>query len=280
MAENIDQYWSMTEGVFNCLIDKKRSLAFKKAIQRTVKKGDVVVDMGTGSGVLAMFAAKAGASKVYAVEIDKNNIKTLRQTFEQNSLSDKIQVVEGDITKIRLPEKVDVVIGEMIATALIEELQVIAMNNILRSAKDNCRVILSTYETFADLVFNQEKYYNCNFKILRYEYPDTKELESNSVTRKVLIDKSDFSVIRKNLKVNTTIDLKVSRDGIINGIRLSGQTTFFDGSKLGSTFAYSYPLILPIENTKVSKGGVFTLKIEYTISGGLQSLSYNLTKAN
>ena len=61
MENNTEQYWSMTEGVFNCLIDTKRSIAFKKAIQKTVKVGDVVVDMGTGSGILAMFAAKAGA---------------------------------------------------------------------------------------------------------------------------------------------------------------------------------------------------------------------------
>ena len=54
MAEKTKEYWSMTEGVFNCLIDEERTKAFEKAILNTVKKGDIVVDMGTGSGVLAM----------------------------------------------------------------------------------------------------------------------------------------------------------------------------------------------------------------------------------
>jgi predicted RNA methylase len=45
----------MTEGVFNCLIDKKRSLAFKKTIYNAVNKRDVVVDMGTSLGILALF---------------------------------------------------------------------------------------------------------------------------------------------------------------------------------------------------------------------------------
>ena len=65
------EYWSMTEGVFNCLFDKKRTLAFYNAIKKSVKKDDVVVDMGTGSGVLAMFAIDAGAKRAYAIESDK-----------------------------------------------------------------------------------------------------------------------------------------------------------------------------------------------------------------
>jgi protein arginine N-methyltransferase 7 len=125
----------MTEGVFNCLIDEERTMAFAKAIAATVRPGDVVVDMGTGSGVLAMLAARAGAKKVYAIEIDRSNIATLNAVFRANALEDRIVLIHGDVCKVDLPEKVDVIIGEMIATALIEELQVPAMNNMLRFAK-------------------------------------------------------------------------------------------------------------------------------------------------
>jgi hypothetical protein len=128
-------YWSMTEGVFNCLIDEERTMAFAKAIATTVRPGDVVVDMGAGSGVLAMLAARAGAKKVYAIEIDRSNIATLNAVFRANALEDRIVLIHGDVCKVDLPEKVDVIIGEMIATALIEELQVPAMNNMLRFAK-------------------------------------------------------------------------------------------------------------------------------------------------
>ncbi len=268
----------MTEGVFNCLIDTKRSLAFRKAIQKTVRKGDIVVDMGTGSGILAMFAAKAGAKKVYAVEIDKNNIQTLRKTFEKNGLSDTIEVIEGDITKVKIPEKVDVIIGEMIATALIEELQVLAMNNILKSAKNTCKVLLNTYETFADVVYNNETYYGHDFKILRYEYPEIKNLHSTSFTKKESIDFSNFTEMRKNLNVKKNIVFKIKKSGIVNGVRLSGETTFSDGSKLGPTFAYSYPIILPIETLSVTKGNELAFQISYKVCGGLQSLNYFIKK--
>ncbi len=277
MKKAPEQYWSMTEGVFNCLIDKERSIAFKKAILKTVQKNDVVVDMGTGSGILAMFAVKAGAKKVYAVEIDKNNIDTLRQTFEKNGLSEKISVISGDITKIKLPEKVDVVIGEMIATALIEELQVPAMNNVLKFTKKNFKVLLSQYETFLDVVDNNESYYGCDFKIIRYEYPDMKILKSKVFSKQYSVCKTDFSKITNNFKVRKHFDIEITRSGTINSLRLSGVSTFHDNSTLGSTYAYSYPIILPIDDTVVQKGDKVSVDISYTISGGLQSLKYSLS---
>lgn len=273
-----NQYWSMTEGVFNCLIDTVRTKSFSKAISRTVSKGDVVVDMGTGSGILAMLAAKAGAKKVYAVEIDPNNIKTLRSTFKKNGFDNVIEVIEGSILEVLLPEKVDVVIGEMIATALIEELQVLAMNHILKFAKKDVKVLLNKYETFVDIVYNKNDYYDFSFDILRYEYPDEFDLKSKCYSDKILVRSFDFSSPVKNLSVNVRLEIPIKKTGFVNGIRLSGKTTFYDGSTLGSTFAYDYPLILPIVETVVKKGDSFKVNLKYKICGGINSLKYAILK--
>ena len=63
-----------------------------------VKKGDVVADFGTGSGVIAvLIAAKTNAGKIYALEKQKIMCDLAKKNAEHNRLGDKIEVVEGDI---------------------------------------------------------------------------------------------------------------------------------------------------------------------------------------
>lgn len=79
-----------------------------------VKKGDVAVDFGTGSGVIAvLIAAKTEAAKVYALEKQKIMCDLARKNAEHNNLSDRIEVVEGDIAqadKLIGKESVNVVV--------------------------------------------------------------------------------------------------------------------------------------------------------------------------
>lgn len=63
-----------------------------------VKKGDTVADFGTGSGIIAvLIAAKTNAGKIYALEKQKIMCGLAQKNAEYNGLSDRIEVVEGDI---------------------------------------------------------------------------------------------------------------------------------------------------------------------------------------
>lgn len=268
----------MTEQTFYCLIDRERTIAFKKAIKNTIKKGDIVVDMGTGTGILAFFAAAAGAKRVYAIENDSHHFDKLTKNIALNGYQNKIVLISGDVTRMTMPEKVDVIIGEMIATGLIEELQIPAMNNVLKYAKRNVRVLINHFENYVDLVFNKDTFYKHKLQIIRYEFPDFPCLKSVPFSDKYLYSKIDLSKVNKNNRIDKEIIISIAKEGLINGLRISSKSIFCDGSTLEGTCAYSYPLIFPLEDLRVKKGDKFRVNLSYRLCEGLEKFKYNVSK--
>jgi predicted RNA methylase len=100
--------------------DTARTEAFKRAIDSVVRPGDIVLDVGAGSGILSVFAAQAGASRVYAVE--RTTIAVLAQELAAaNGVADVVQVIQGDLFDIDLPEQVDVIVSEWLGGFGIDE---------------------------------------------------------------------------------------------------------------------------------------------------------------
>src|SRR5688500_18130745 len=91
--------------------DRPRTDAFAAAIREVVRPTDVVLDVGTGTGILAMLAARAGARKVYAV--DQSDIAdAAARLVVENRLADRVEVIKGQASELQLPEKADVLISE------------------------------------------------------------------------------------------------------------------------------------------------------------------------
>lgn len=100
--------------------DRVRNEAFQRALGKIVKPGDVVLDLGAGTGLLSIFAAAAGARRVYAVE--RTAIADVaRQMVARNGYSDVIEVVAMDVEDARLPEKVDVLVSEWMGGFGVDE---------------------------------------------------------------------------------------------------------------------------------------------------------------
>lgn len=98
------------------LRDRARTQAYRAAINRQAP-GRRVLDIGTGSGILACFAARAGATRVYAIE-RTSIIKVAIELAATNGLADRIRFIRGDSTAVRLPMRVDLVVSELLSNDL------------------------------------------------------------------------------------------------------------------------------------------------------------------
>jgi SAM-dependent methyltransferase len=100
--------------------DRIRTEAFRRAIRSAVRPGDVVLDVGAGSGILSVFAAQAGAARAYAVE--QTSIAVFAQELAAaNGVADIVRVLQGDVMDIELPERVDVIVSEWLGGFGIDE---------------------------------------------------------------------------------------------------------------------------------------------------------------
>jgi precorrin-6B methylase 2 len=134
------------------LNDQRRTQAFIEAIQRLVKPGDVVADLGTGTGVLAATAAKAGARRVYAIEAGAVRHQAER-LFQGNGLSERVEIVPGWSTQVTLPAPVDVLVGELLGNDPFgEDVAAIFRDGVSRFLKPGGKVIPATVELWAALV--------------------------------------------------------------------------------------------------------------------------------
>jgi type I protein arginine methyltransferase len=88
------------------LKDAVRTRAYQRAIEENpdMFKDKIVMDIGCGTGILSIFAARAGAKHVYAIDNAEIALYA-REIIKRNGLSDKITVLKGKIEELELPVK-------------------------------------------------------------------------------------------------------------------------------------------------------------------------------
>ncbi len=92
--------------------DEVRTGAYHAALQRAVRPGAVVLDVGTGAGMFALLACRAGARRVYAVE-GEDIVHLGRQLAAANGLADRMEFIQGMSTQLKLPEPVDIIVSDI-----------------------------------------------------------------------------------------------------------------------------------------------------------------------
>jgi SAM-dependent methyltransferase len=128
------------------LADDDRNRAYRAAIEGTGLAGKRVLDIGAGSGLLAMMAARAGARRVYACEANEALAATAREIVAANGFADTIQVLVSHSTKLDahrdLDGGVDFIVSEIFSHELIGEGALASLHHAAtRLAKPGARIL-------------------------------------------------------------------------------------------------------------------------------------------
>ena len=213
------------------LNDSTRMEAYRQAIHKTVQEGDVVLDIGTGCGIMAMFACQAGAKRVYAVD-NADIISVAQQLAQENGYSDRIIFIKKDLRLLSLPEPVDVIVSELIANAVIgehmEELISLCRDKFL---KPGGRIIPQQVDLLVAPVQAPEIYLKLKFpasEIYDLDFSKAERVALNNISSEQLQPQHIMlnaqcayqaqSQVMANIKhVESQLTYKFEQDGILHG---------------------------------------------------------------
>jgi predicted RNA methylase len=215
-------------GTQACLYDRQRVEYLKQAIFEAVHPGDVVVDAGSGTGVLGLLAVQAGASKVYCIEPNTEYTEVIKRNAKTNGMQGRVIVIQGDATSISLPESVDVIICEVISGGFFYEPQLQIMHNMRRFLRPGGRAVPAAMDNFIELVDAQDELYGLKFN------HDTRHQTLNDIS---LTTKSKFLAVDflQNVPFSISAEkiLRCITPGKANAIRVP-YAIYFSDSVIGT----------------------------------------------
>ena len=271
------------------LDDAARTQAFVEAIRREVRPGDVVLDIGTGTGVLALAAAQAGAAHVYAIE-ESTIADTAEAVFRRAGVAERVSVIRGRSTQIELPEPANVLVSEMIGhEPLAEHVLETTADALARHLVSDARLIpmrlrvLASAVTIDDVTLQRQVFDAKHVDVWseRYGVDLSGLLEDNSDTMSqflvepgvaaawaalspaVVLVEVDLGAPPREL--DASVEVRVVQDGVLDGVvvffeldvdrdhALTNRTTRTDCH-------WKCPVWLLAERTAARAGDVLTLR--------------------
>ncbi|XP_025263175.1 protein arginine N-methyltransferase 9 isoform X2 [Camponotus floridanus] len=233
---------------FTMLNDKWRNNAFERAIRKRINQGyDTVLDVGTGTGLLSLYAKAAGATKVYACECSEIMTLIAKEVFESNNATD-IKLIPKLSFDLKIPmdisERVKLIVTETFDAGLFGELVVPSMINVHMNILDMNGMVIPMGATVfttaieceyiryrSSVIFDRIKDNSTlNFNKVSVlsddEYYDTENLEKvqiNYVTEPQVLFNVNFNNLLQLQEfykdgIKQMLQTKCRYDGIIDGL--------------------------------------------------------------
>jgi tetratricopeptide (TPR) repeat protein len=221
---------------FDMLNDEERNNAYNKAISTAAEKAQHVLEIGTGSGLLAMMAARAGASKVTTCEMSKQLAAVARKVIARNGYADTIRVIPKKSTQLEvgtdLKEPADLLIAEVFDNGLLGEHFLPALLHAKRNLLKGGAVIIPAAATIYAMLIECSQLRRINpieniagfdlrdFDIFRrpgYRQINLNNLNYQPLSDPVAVCRLDF---QKNVPASARYDMeiKIRQTGICHAV--------------------------------------------------------------
>jgi precorrin-6B methylase 2 len=112
------------------LADELRNRLLCKAIKDNLKPGMSFLDIGAGCGIWAILAARLGAKRVVAVEIEECLIPVIYKHAVENGVADRIEIIHADVNHVKLRGKFDVIVSELFGNDAFGETTIRSMIDV------------------------------------------------------------------------------------------------------------------------------------------------------
>lgn len=216
------------------LKDEVRTSSYRNAIlqNRHLFKDKVVLDVGCGTGILSMFAAKAGAKLVIGVD-NSGIIEHAKQIVKDNNFSDRIVLLRGTMETVELPvQTVDIIVSEWMGYFLLYE----SMLDTVLFARDRYLVeggLIFPDRTTLNLVaiedaeYKDQKIgfwddvYGFNYSslkttVLKEPLVDIVDAKHVVSSKQVILDIDLKTVTKQDLVFDTPFELKIERKDFVH----------------------------------------------------------------
>lgn len=247
------------------LSHKQRITKFAMAIEKHVKPEDYVIDIGCGTGILSILAAKQGA-KVTAIEISEESLRYAEKAARYNGVANKIKFVSSNIMEYKPDELADVILCEMLSSMMLIEQQIpassYAVENLL---KFGGKIIPESVQVFVVPVQNEILWDRFEIQGLSFpRVPQTTEKEQyRDLSDLAEIASFDLTIPNKNPVVDKKISFKILEDGIVHGLVGMFEARLCEDIVLNMIDGWR-ELFIPLnEPVRVARGDVLETRLLY-----------------
>lgn len=261
----------------NMLSDGVRNALLYEAIKRHVNEDTNFLDIGAGTGVWAILAAKLGAKRVVAIEIEECLIPIIYKHAQENGVADRIEIIHGNSNDVKLRGKFDVIVSELFGQDALGKSTIDSFVNLRnRFLAPGGVLIPQALANYAVPVHSErsvgsmpaELPISCEYlKSLKLNYPQNIMMSDRPkltfLSEPVLLLELDFTNIETATTLNLSAEWKLKDVSRVNAVAMYSGSVFTDDLRMDNFSSQSWGTTLYEFEPFQEKAG--TLKFDLTM---------------